>query len=314
MKKVLASDNALKVISFITAIIIWIYISFIVDPKIEITVRDVPIQFIGQEELERKGLAIISESASSLTLTLSGSRKTMGKYDMDSISANVNVANAQKGSNTIIVEATAPIEHQEITSQSIYTVDVIVENISEKVLPIEASTTGSLAKDYMSGDIKVSPETVTVKGPESAVARVMKAGVKLDLNDADVDIDIALPISYYDEKNKMLAASDAIMKRIKASSDTALVHCPVLKLREISPTAYFGWQELPENFSYSIEPSKLYIYGEETGSTKIDTIETAEIPLDKLIENEKVKVKLNIPENVKILYDITEVEVSVTKD
>ena len=88
------------------------------------------------------------------------------------------------------------------------------------------------------------------------------------------------------------------------------MHCPVLKLREVSPSAYFGWQELPEGFSYNIEPSKLYIYGEEAGSTKIDKIDTEEIPLDKLLENEKVKV----PEKVKVLYDITEVEVSVAKD
>ena len=51
MKKMFASDNVLKVISIFIAIVIWIYIAIVMDPAIEITVRDLPIQFIGQEGL-----------------------------------------------------------------------------------------------------------------------------------------------------------------------------------------------------------------------------------------------------------------------
>ena len=51
MKKLLASDGALKIISVLIAIGIWVYIALVMNPAIEVSVRDLPIQFIGGESL-----------------------------------------------------------------------------------------------------------------------------------------------------------------------------------------------------------------------------------------------------------------------
>ena len=312
MKKMLASDNSLKIISFVIAIVIWMYIAIVMDPAIEVSVRDVPIQFVGHEQLDEKGLAVISESATTVSLKVKGSRKKMGNYDMDTIIAKADVSTAEKGVQSVNVDIVIPFENQGISSRSLYTVDVTVEPIAEKSLRLDVNTTGTLAESYMSGDITTEPESITVRGAASAVEKIAKASVKLNVSGADVDIDTELPVIFHDEKGKEISALDAILKRVRITPDKVMVHCPVLKIREISPSANFGDQQLPENFSYKIEPSALYIYGEDIGSMNIDKIETEEISLSKLLENDKVKVKLKIPDNIKILYDISEVEVSVS--
>ncbi len=311
MKKILATDNSLKVISVLIAICIWVYIALVMDPPIEVTVRDLPIQFTGQEVLASKNLAVISESATTVSVKVKGSRKKMGNNDMDTIIAKADVQSAAKGTTTVPIEIVIPFENQGISSQSLYSVDVKVESIAEKTLEVGVVTSGSLAQSYMCGDITCTPEKITVKGPESAIEQLSKAVVKLNFGGADVDIDANLPVVFHDANGKEIAALDAILKRITVSPNTVAVHCPVVKIREITPTANFGWQELPENFSYKIEPSVLYTYTSDGTAVRIDKIETEEISLDKLLENEKVKVRLRIPSGIKILNDVTEVEISV---
>ncbi len=312
MKKFLASDNSLKVLSVIIAIFIWIYIAIVMDPAIEISVRDLPIQFMGQENLENRELGIMSESATSVNIKIKGSRKKMGNYDMKTIIAKADVsAIYEEGDHSLPIEIVIPFENQGISSQSLYSVDVKVEKTVSKQFDIEVKTSGSLAEGYMSGDIKVDPKRITVKGPKSAVEEISKAVVKLGYDRAGVDIDTKLPVVFLNEGDKEMTSHDAIVKRVKASVSEVMVHCPVLKLKEIKPTANFGWATLPDNFSYTIEPSVLYVYGEDGMASNVEEIRTAEVPLDKLMENEKIKVRLEIPYGVKILYDISEVEISV---
>ncbi len=314
MKKFLASDNSLKVLSVIIAIFVWIYIAIVMDPAIEVSVRDLPIQFVGHESLEYRGLGIMSESATGINIKIKGSRKKMGNYDMKTIIARADVSTVyEEGVHSVPVEVVIPFENQGISSQSLYTVDVKIEKTESREFDIEVKTTGVLAEGYMSGDIKVEPERITVSGPKSAVEKISKAVVKLDYNKADVDIDDKLPVVFFNEDDKEMVAQEAILKRVKTSPSEAMVHCPVLKLKEIEPTANFGWTELPEGFEYTIEPSVLYVYGENGMTANVEEIRTAEVSLDKLKDNEKIKVKLEIPYGVKILYDITEVEISVKK-
>lgn len=315
MKKLFASDNALRVMSVLIAIIIWIYIAIIMDSTVEVTVRDLPIQFTGQEKLDANGLAILNESETSVTVKIKGSRKKMGNNDMKSIIVTADVsAITKKGGCSVPVNVNVPFAHQEISSQSVYSVDITVEEAVEKNLDVEVLRSGTLAQDYAAGDVSVEPKNITIKGPKSAIDKISKAVVRLKFSGEDVDIDKELPVEYLGVGDKEISTLDAVLTRISSSCEKIQVHCPVLKIKKIDVKAYFGSQTLPDNFGYKIEPSAVYVYSDELSAAKITEIETREIWLDKLVENGKVKVKLNIPDKLKIIDDISEVEVSVENE
>lgn len=314
MKKLLASDGALKIISVLIAIGIWVYIAFVMNPAIEVTVRDLPIQFIGGESLNSRGLAVISESATTVTVKIKGSRKKMGNNDMKTIIAKADISSiTETGETNIPIEIVIPFENQGVSSQSEYSVNVKVEKSAEKTLDIEVSTIGTLAPDYMPGDIVCDPKKVTLSGPKSAVDKISKAEAVLNYNNEDVDIDTSAQIVFYGADNKEISMLDALMGRISISVDNVNIHCPVLKMHKAEVKAEFGRQELPENFSYKTDPFEVYVFGDENVSSKINEIKTEQIPLDKLLDNGKVKVKLIIPNGVKIFHDISEVEISIEK-
>ena len=314
MKKLLASDGALKIISVLIAIGIWVYIALVMNPAIEVTVRDLPIQFIGGESLNSKGLAVISESATTVTVKIKGSRKKMGNNDMKTIIAKADISSiTETGETNIPIEIVIPFENQGVSSQSEYSVNVKVEKSAEKTLDIEVSAIGTLAPDYMPGDIVCDPKKVTLSGPKSAVDKISKAEAVLNYNNEDVDIDTSAQIVFYGADNKEISMLDALMGRISISVDNVNIHCPVLKMHKAEVKAEFGRQELPENFSYKTDPFEVYVFGDENVSSKINEIKTEQIPLDKLLDNGKVKVKLIIPNGVKIFHDISEVEISIEK-
>ncbi len=315
MKKILASDNALKIMSVIIAIIIWMYITVVMDPSIELTVRDLPIQFVGQDVLSSKGLSVINESAKKVTIKVKGNRKRMGNNDMESIIVKVDESDiSETGVHSLPVEVIIPFENQGISSQSAYTIDVFVEELTEKTLDIEITSSGTLAQDYVSGDATTEPKSVTVKGPKSAVEKIGKATVKLNFNGEDVDIDKELPVDFLGADGKEISTLDAILTRVFVSSDKVSVHCPVLKIRTVEPEINFGWQTLPEGYSYTVEPKELYIYSDNPNILKTAVISTEEVWIDKLVENKKIKAKLQIPDGIKVLYDTTEVEISIKED
>lgn len=317
MKKLFASDKMLKLISVVVAVVMWFYINIIINPSIEATVRDLPIQFVGIEKLNENGLGIVNESATTVSLKVKGNRKRMGKSNLDTIIARVNVSEIfEAGTTSVPVEIVVPFENSGVSDQSLYAVDVSVERIVEKTLNIEISTEGTLAKDYMAGPIEVLPSSVTISGPESVTDKIVKAGAVLNYNNADVDIDDSAPIRFYGSDGKEFSTMDAILTRINSDTSHVGIHCTVVKLKKVEIKPIFDDEDLMkrENIKYTLNPSDVQIYGDTALTAKIDYIATETISMEKLKENKKVKAKLVVPNGVKVLLDIGEVEVSLNEN
>ena len=314
MKKILMSDNWLKIISILIAILIWFYISIVMDPAIEVSVRDLPIQFVGVEALNAKGLAVMSESATTLSLNVKGSRKKMGKNDMKTIVVKADISGIDNaGVQSVPIDIAVPFENQGIPSQTIYSVDVKVERRIEKTLNIDINTVDSLAEDYIANGISAEPSQIVISGPESAIEKISKASVTLDYDNGDVDIDTSLPVILSGENGKEISSLDAILKRVNLSAENINIHCPVVKIKKVAAKADFMEKDLPHDFKFKISPDILCIYGDNPNISRINEILTERVNVEKLLDNDKIKVRLNIPDGIKIVDDVSEVEISVEK-
>lgn len=314
MRNILFNDRWLKVLSVVVAILIWLYIVVFIDPVIEISVRDVPIQFIGGDVLEESGLSVVSESETVMNLKVKGKRKRMGTNAMKNIIARADVSTIhEEGVHSVPIEVVIPFANSGISSQSVYNVDITTEKLVEKSLNIDIETTGSLASGYMAGSITVKPEKLNIKGPESVVGKITKAGVILNYNESDVDMDVKLPIHLYGTDGKEIVTVDKMLERITMESTEVDVKCKVLKLREIPVDVVFEYPGSEDEVSYSVNPEKVQIYSEQIITTEIESIKTKPISVEKLKESEKLKAELEIPYGVKILLDISEVEINLDK-
>ncbi len=318
MKKFFESDSFLKIASVAIAVILWLYIIVVLDPAIEVEVRELPIQFVGQEQMEANDISVVSESATTVNVKVKGSRKKMGRYDMKTIIAKVDMSDVSKvGRHKLPVEIVVPFENAGISSQSHYHVELLVEKTLKKELELDVATEGNLEKDYISDNLTVTPQKITIRGPESVVGKIGKAGVVLNYDNANGDIEQTLPVILYDSDNRVLVSQDALLKRISQDVAEATVSCSVVKLRtvEISPQIEAGTGDEREFLStntYEINPSTIQIYGDDEETIKISEILTEKVPVAKLMDSQRTKVKLSIPKNVKVLGDVAEVEITIS--
>ena len=52
MKGFFEKDSFLKLLSFVIAVLLWFYIIAVVDPSVDVTIRDIPVRFTNQNLLE----------------------------------------------------------------------------------------------------------------------------------------------------------------------------------------------------------------------------------------------------------------------
>lgn len=319
MKKLFESDSFLKIASIAIAILLWLYIIVVLDPAVEVSVRDIPIQFVGQEQLAERNISVVSESATTINLKIKGSRKKMGQYDMKTIIAKADLSQISKvGQHKVPVSVVIPFENAGISSRNHYHVEVQVERELTKKLDLGVQTQGSLASDYMPQKATVSPKKVTIRGPESVIGKIEKAGVVLDYNNGKADLKETLPIQFYDSDGRGLTAQDALLKRISQDITEATVECPVVQLRTVRVVPQFDGATEDEKSILNtatcvINPSTIQIYGDDSETTKITEISTEWIPVNTVLDGKKVVAKLRIPYGVKVLDDVTEVEVTLIK-
>ena len=96
MKNFLSKDSVLKVISFIVAVLIWIYIIIVVDPLVDVTVRDIPVRYANRSMLADQELCVLESSDNIVELKIKGSRKKIANIDNKNVYATVDLGNITK--------------------------------------------------------------------------------------------------------------------------------------------------------------------------------------------------------------------------
>jgi YbbR domain-containing protein len=79
-------------------------------------------------------------------------------------------------------------------------VDVTIEELRSKDVPVRAALVGSPQLGFAAGDQSVDPATVTVTGPESLVALVDAAVAEVNLTGLRIDFDDTLPLTPRDAR------------------------------------------------------------------------------------------------------------------
>ena len=120
----------LKVISFIVAVLIWIYIIIVVDPLVDVTVRDIPVRYANRSMLADQELCVLESSDNIVELKIKGSRKKIANIDNKNVYATVDLGNITKtGRYSLPVNISIPYEYSEIVSKKPYNIDVTIDKL-----------------------------------------------------------------------------------------------------------------------------------------------------------------------------------------
>lgn len=96
------------VISLIIAFALWVYVIYNFIPMVSVEYFDVPITYVGEENLEYQGLEIKKANEKDVDVTLSIRRTDFSKISSKDIEVKADVSMAVYGNNGISLEIITP--------------------------------------------------------------------------------------------------------------------------------------------------------------------------------------------------------------
>ena len=311
MKSFFIKDSTLKAISLVVAVLLWFYVILIVDPSVDISVKDIPLRYANQSILEDRGLSLVADPDATVELKIRGSRKKIANIDNKNIYATVDLANMTKvGTFTIPISISIPYEYEEIVSKKPNNATVVIDKIVTTERKIKIDTEGSVANGYIAGTPEASVATVTLKGASTLVERIHGVGATLDFDGRTGEISDREKLYFTDSNGKKISEKDSIYEAVSMNINAVEIKCPVMKLKTVPVEV--DTSALGQGYKVTIQPSNVTVYAENAILETISEI-TASIDVDALAEEGVQRVKLVIPEGVSMRDGITEVTVKAEK-
>lgn len=313
MKGFFEKDSVLKVISFVIAVLLWFYIIAVVDPSVDISVRDIPVRFTNQNVLEERGLCVVNETKTTVELKIRGSRKKIANIDNKNIYANADLSNITKvGTFSIPIAISIPYEYDEIVSKKPYNANVVVDKIVTESKNVKVITSGSVANGYIAGEAVSEVKKLELKGAQTLIDRISSIGAEINFDDRAAAIEDTVELFFLDTDGRRISKNSFLYDMLKMEKETILVSCPVMKLKTVPVAINAHSAEGVEKYKISVQPSNLTVYAENEVLEALTEVKTEAINLDTLEETNTV-LKLVIPEGVSLRDGITEVTVKVEK-
>ncbi len=251
LHKKLRQDLSLRILSVVLAVIIWFVLSITLYPTVFMTVDDVPVTVqIEGTAAEEQGLSVIDfDENTAVDVSFNGTRYEIGSYTADDLHAFVDMSGiTEAGTYNLNVKVTAGADSCEITKVTPSTVKVKLDYIKTVAVPIKVKDgLVSAAEGFSLGTPVVTPETITVKGPQKLVDEISYAlyviNQKKTLTEAYTTSDGSIYL--YSEDGSIIDKTP-----FELEYDPISVNYPVYFLKTLDFT--FDYQGAPANFDTSI--------------------------------------------------------------
>ncbi|MBR3147287.1 MAG: hypothetical protein IKF54_03980 [Eubacterium sp.] len=291
-------------ISFILAFALWFYVVGQMNPETRKTYREIPIMLINEQTLSDNGLAVLNVSDDYMRVTVSGKRDVISKLSKADISATVDLADASDGKNMLSVSLRIP-DNIEIVNQSLDKIEVNTEERVTRTRDVRVKYTGRYPEGGEPSTIKIDPENIKVSGAKSLVDKV--AYVKAELSAESVTDGLTSATCSL----TAVTRNGGAVQNISLSDDKCKVTSIIYRTKSVDlkiPVKDKSSDGYNRTVSY---PDTVNIKGPAGILGSIDFITAEEVDITGVTENEKIPVKLILPEGVQAAENAGDVRLTV---
>ena len=285
----LHKNTKIKIISLVSAIVLWMYVMAVVDPEDTKLYENIPITITNLNEIKDLGLVVDPDDNLVTSVYIKGKLSDLQKISANNIDVYGTVSNPIEGQNQLYLRASV---NDKVTTE--FKSDTIVINL-EKSIEEEKNITVNITGVYKDNVDKVDLDKtkVVVSGPRSSVDSVKYVQATFDANKESVDTK---------STELELKALDSEMNEVdhvtlEFNKVTAKVSYFQQKQVKINPIFSSNESNLVQDQDFTIIPSEINIKGISDVINNIDSINTKIINVDELGTNNKI-VDLDIPDGI----------------
>ena len=239
----------LLLISFLCAFLVWLGVVNVADPVMTDTV-EVPVEIINSDVLTKNNLtyAVVGKS----TTTVQYEVKTTNAYRIRSsdFRAYADMTDMWSVTGAIPIKVEVLNHSEYLVSMPVSrtgTIKIETEPLQRKTFTIGVMTTGMLEDGYQTGKVTLSPETLTVEGPESLIGQISSVGIRFNIDGAAADVGGTATPEYFDANGNVLSDLGDSVKTVGGDVSYTM---QILKVKEV-PLDFDVSGEVADGYRYT---------------------------------------------------------------
>lgn len=280
--KVITNNFGLKLLAALFAVILWLVVVNIDDPKISQRFS-ASVVIENAEYLTDQGKYFeVLDDTNTIVFTVTAKRSYIEKLSNTDFKAVANMEYAvidnESGRGKVPIEVTALRYSSLVTiSKATQNLEIALDNLAQDQFIIGVETTGTLPEGCALGEVTVSPNLLKVSGPESVVSTIDHVTASIDVTNVTTDVVASVIPVLYDVDGNMIDKSE-----LSLNMSTVTVTVRILDIKDVS--LIFNVTGTPaDGYAYmdmEYEPKTIAIKGTASALNSVTAITIPENALD----------------------------------
>ncbi len=292
------------VLALLAAICLWAYVLGDDSSSYGGTMRNVPINYINAEALERAGLVVLDTPTETVNISYTGQRSLKNKVKAKDFKVTVDLEGLKEGENTVKLMVEKP-ENVDIKSVSLQKVTVVVDKLAEEYKAVNVVITNQTSDDSEPYIVQVSREKVKVIGAETLVNSVASLNASVDagkVGNTMKSLNIELvPVNRKGEivDNVKLEFENVSVTTIMHNKKTVSLNVPIT-----------GNQSTFVTREISV-PKTITIKGTDELLSQISSITCKPVDISDIFEDTVINIEPLLPEGIEVAMDSQHLQITV---
>lgn len=283
-------NSKIKIISLLSAMVLWMYVMAIVDPEETKLFENIPVTITNKNELNERDLVIYPEQELTTNIYVTGKLSNLKKVTKDDINVYGQINNPLEGNNEIYLKVS--------TSQRVNydfknpVMIVTLEKIISEDKSIKVDITGSGKNNVDNIMLQDNIDKVSVSGPRSLVNKVKRVVGTVKVNGELNDFSQSIKLEPVDANGK-------VVEGIELEKDSVNVNITLLTQKTVPITLKLS-DNSESGVNYTMSQNTVTIKGKKDIVDSINDIETQPVKLSEILPGTSKDIYLQVPSGITI--------------
>lgn len=283
-------NSKIKIISLLSAMVLWMYVMAIVDPEETKLFENIPVTITNKNELNERDLVIYPEQDLTTNIYVTGKLSNLKKVTKDDINVYGQINNPLEGNNEIYLKVS--------TSQRVNydfknpVMIVTLEKIISEDKSIKVDITGSGKNNVDNIMLQDNIDKVSVSGPRSLVNKVKRVVGTVKVNGELNDFSQSIKLEPVDANGK-------VVEGIELEKDSVNVNIILLAQKTV-PIILKLSDNSESGVNYTMSQNTVTIKGKKDIVDSINDIETQPVKLSEILPGTSKDIYLQVPSGITI--------------
>ena len=283
-------NSKIKIISLLSAMVLWMYVMAIVDPEETKLFENIPVTITNKNELNERDLVIYPEQDLTTNIYVTGKLSNLKKVTKDDINVYGQINNPLEGNNEIYLKVS--------TSQRVNydfknpVMIVTLEKIISEDKSIKVDITGSGKNNVDNIMLQDNIDKVSISGPRSLVNKVKRVVGTVKVSGESNNFSQSIKLEPVDANGK-------VVEGVELEKDSVNVNIILLAQKTV-PIILKLSDNSESGVNYTMSQNTVTVKGKKDIVDSINNIETQPVKLSEILPGTSKDIYLQVPSGITI--------------